>query len=276
MIANLKELMAYAEAKNAAIPAFNCYNVESVMAVTQAARDTNAPVIYQLYTRMMDTEAGPYVAAAALEGIRQLHTPAALHLDHGAGMPQVIRALRLGASSVMIDASTQPLERNIAITKEVVDICKEAGIYVEGELGHVGGTADEKLSDFTDVEEAVTFARETGVAALAVMVGTAHGVYKKAPVLDIERIREIHQKTGLPLVLHGGSGVPDDQVRKAVEAGVRKMNFATDLVHTFLNAVYAKAPEIKAMDVFMREPVEAMRQYAVGKIQLLGADRILT
>lgn len=275
MIANLKELMALAETKSAAVPAFNCYNVESVMAVTQAARDTNAPVIYQLYTRMMDTEAGPYVAAAAIEGIRQLKTPAALHLDHGAGIPQVIRALRLGASSVMIDASTQPLERNIAITKEVVDICKEARVYVEGELGHVGGAADEKLSDFTDVGEAVVFARETGVTALAVMVGTAHGIYKKAPVLDIERIRKIHQKTGLPLVLHGGSGVPDDQVRKAVAAGVRKMNFATDLVHIFMNAVYAKAPEIKAMDVFMREPVEAMRQYAVGKIQLLGADRIL-
>ena len=275
MIANLKELMALAERKNAAVPAFNCYNVESVMAVVRAVRETNAPVIFQLYTRMMDTETGPYVAAAVHEAIRQLKTPAALHLDHGAGIPQVIRALRMGASSVMIDASTQPLEKNIAITKEVVDMCGEVGVFVEGELGHVGGTADEKLSDFTDVDEAVRFAKETGVAALAVMVGTAHGVYKKAPVLDIARIDEIHRKTGLPLVLHGGSGVPDDQVRMAVQAGVRKMNFATDLVYAFLNAVYAKAPEIKAMDVFMQEPIEAMKQYAVGKIRLLGADMIL-
>ena len=275
MIANLKELMALAERKNAAVPAFNCYNVESVMAVVRAVRETNAPVIFQLYTRMMDTETGPYVAAAVHEAIRQLKSPAALHLDHGAGIPQVIRALRMGASSVMIDASTQPLEKNIAITKEVVDMCGEVGVFVEGELGHVGGTADEKLSDFTDVDEAVRFAKETGVAALAVMVGTAHGVYKKAPVLDIARIDEIHRKTGLPLVLHGGSGVPDDQVRMAVQAGVRKMNFATDLVYAFLNAVYAKAPEIKAMDVFMQEPIEAMKQYAVGKIRLLGADMIL-
>ena len=123
MIANLKELMALAERKNAAVPAFNCYNVESVMAVVRAVRETNAPVIFQLYTRMMDTETGPYVAAAVHEAIRQLKTPAALHLDHGAGIPQVIRALRMGASSVMIDASTQPLEKNIAITKEVVDMC---------------------------------------------------------------------------------------------------------------------------------------------------------
>ncbi|MBQ7182693.1 MAG: class II fructose-bisphosphate aldolase [Clostridia bacterium] len=275
MMTDLKEILALAERKNAAVPAFNCYNVESVMAVTRAARETGAPVIYQLYTRMMDTETGPYVAAAAKEGISQLKTPAALHLDHGAGLPQVIRALRMGASSVMIDASTQPLERNIAITREVVELCAEAKVYVEGELGHVGGTADEKLSDLTDVDEAVRFAKETGVAALAVMVGTAHGVYKSAPKLDIARTAAIHLRTGLPLVLHGGSGVPDDQVRMAVEAGVRKMNFATDLVHTFLNAVYAKAPEIRAMDVFMEGPIEAMRDYAVGKIRLLKADRIL-
>ncbi len=275
MMVNLKEILALAERRNAAVPAFNCYNVESVMAVTRAARETGAPVIYQLYTRMMDTEAGPYVAAAAREAIAGLKTPAALHLDHGAGLPQVIRALRLGASSVMIDASTQPLERNIAVTREVVDLCAAAKVCVEGELGHVGGAGDEKLSDFTDVDEAERFARETKVAALAVMVGTAHGVYRSAPVLDIPRIAEIHRRTGLPLVLHGGSGVPDDQVRMAVANGVRKMNFATDLVYAFLNAVYAKAPEIKAMDVFMEEPIEAMKRYALDKIRLLGADTIL-
>lgn len=275
MMTNLKDILALAEAKKAAVPAFNCYNVESAMAVVQAARETNAPVIFQLYTRMMDTEAGPFVAAAVREGIRQLKTPAAMHLDHGAGLPQVVRALRLGASSVMIDASTLPLEQNIALTRQAVSLCAEAGVYVEGELGHVGGAADEKMSDFTDVDEAVRFARETGVAAMAVMVGTAHGVYKSAPVLDIGRIRAIHEKTGLPLVLHGGSGVPDEQVVMAVKAGVRKMNFATDLVYAFMNAVYAKAPEIKAMDVLMQAPIAAMKEYAAGKIRLLGADRIL-
>ena len=113
------------------------------------------------------------------------------------------------------------------------------------------------------------------MAALAVMVGTAHGVYKKAPVLDIQRIADIHRETGLPLVLHGGSGVPDDQVKMAVKAGVRKMNFATDLVYAFFNSVYAKNGEIRAMDVFMQEPVEAIKKYCIEKIQLLGADKIL-
>lgn len=274
MRSNLKQLLAMAEAKGVAVPAFNCYNVESVMGVAQAARETGAPVIFQMYTRMMDTEFGPYVAAAIREAINQLQTPAVMHLDHGAGIPQVLRALRLGCTSIMIDASTKPLEQNIAITRQAVEICGECGVFVEGELGHVGGTADEKMSDFTDVAEAERFAKETGVAAMAVMVGTAHGVYKSAPVLDIERTRAIHEVTGLPLVLHGGSGVPDEQVRMAVEAGVRKMNFATDLVHAFFNSVYAKNGDVRAMDVFMKEPVENIKQYAISKIKLLGTDRL--
>ena len=275
MVTNLKQILALAEEKGAAIPAFNCYNMESAMGVMQAARETGAPVIFQMFSRMFDTEFGPFEAAAIHEAIRQLPTPAVMHLDHGAGIPEVLRALRLGATGVMIDASTKPLDENIATTRWAVEIGAECGVSVEGELGHVGGTADEKMSDFTDVEEAKRFAKETGVAAMAVMVGTAHGVYKQAPVLDIQRIADIHRETGLPLVLHGGSGVPDDQVKMAVKAGVRKMNFATDLVYAFFNSVYAKNGEIRAMDVFMQEPVEAIKKYCIEKIQLLGADKIL-
>jgi ketose-bisphosphate aldolase len=274
MWTDLKQILAMAEAKSVAVPAFNCYNMESVMGIAQAAKETGAPVIFQMFTRMMDTEFGSYVAAAIREAINQLVTPAVMHLDHGKGIPQVLRALRLGCTSVMIDASTKPLEQNIALTRQVVKICGECGVFVEGELGHVGGTADEKISDFTDVAEAERFAKETGVVAIAVMVGTAHGIYKSAPVLDIERTRKIHQLTGLPLVLHGGSGVPDEQVKMVVEAGVRKINFATDLVHAFFNSVYDKNGEICAMDVFMQEPVESIKQYAISKIKLLGTDKL--
>jgi ketose-bisphosphate aldolase len=274
MWTDLKQILAMAEAKSVAVPAFNCYNMESVMGIAQAAKETGAPVIFQMFTRMMDTEFGSYVAAAIREAINQLVTPAVMHLDHGKGIPQVLRALRLGCTSVMIDASTKPLEQNIALTRQVVKICGECGVFVEGELGHVGGTADEKISDFTDVAEAERFAKETGVVAIAVMVGTAHGIYKSAPVLDIERTRKIHQLTGLPLVLHGGSGVPDEQVKMVVEAGVRKINFATDLVYAFFNSVYDKNGEICAMDVFMQEPVESIKQYAISKIKLLGTDKL--
>ena len=118
--------------------------------------------------------------------------------------------------------------------------------------------------------------KETGVSALAVMVGTAHGRYKKAPVLDIQRIRDIREATGkLPLVLHGGSGVPDEQIRMAVEAGIRKVNFATDLCYAFLDQVMVTERTTVALDVFMREPIHAIRDYCISKIRLLGADRIL-
>ena len=237
MQCNLKEILALADSKGVAIPAFNCYNVESVMGVAQAARETGAPVIFQMFTRMMDTEFGPYVAAAIREAINRLPVPAAMHLDHGAGIPQVLRALRLGCTSIMIDASTHPLDENIAITRQAVEICRECGVYVEGELGHVGGTADEKMSDFTDVDEAARFAKETGVAAMAVMVGTAHGVYKSAPVLDIERTREIHRVTGLPLVLHGGSGIEQDYITRGIKAGIAKINVGTELRQPYERAM---------------------------------------
>ena len=275
MLIDLKQILDLAERKKAAIPAFNMYNMESVIGVMRAARETGAPVIFQMFNRLASTEYGTFVANSIKEAIRQLPTPAVFHLDHGAGIPEVMRALRLGVSSAMIDASTLPLEENIAKTRMAVDLCRECGVPVEGELGHVGGTSDEKLSDFTDVTEAKRFAEETGVSALAVMVGTAHGVYKKAPVLDIQRISDIRDATGLPLVLHGGSGVPVEQLKKAVDAGIRKVNFATDLCYAFWETVYASNGTIKAMDVLMEEPVKAIQQYAESRIRELGADQII-
>ena len=275
MLIDLKQILDLAERKKAAIPAFNMYNMESVIGVMRAARETGAPVIFQMFNRLASTEYGTFVANSIKEAIRQLPTPAVFHLDHGAGIPEVMRALRLGVSGAMIDASTLPLEENIAKTRMAVDLCRECGVSVEGELGHVGGTSDEKLSDFTDVTEAKRFAEETGVSALADMVGTAHGVYKKAPVLDIQRISDIRDATGLPLVLHGGSGVPVEQLKKAVDAGIRKVNFATDLCYAFWETVYASNGTIKAMDVLMEEPVKAIQQYAESRIRELGADQII-
>lgn len=246
------------------------------MGVLEAAKETGAPVIFQMFSRLADTNDGNFVAPAILEAIRQLPQPAVMHLDHGAGIPEVVRTIRLGMTGVMIDASTLPLEENIATTKLAAELCGYVGVPVEGELGHVGATKDEVLGNYTDVAEAERFVKETGVSALAVMVGTAHGRYKKAPVLDIQRIRDIREATGkLPLVLHGGSGVPDEQIRMAVEAGIRKVNFATDLCYAFLDQVMVTERTTVALDVFMREPIHAIRDYCIGKIRLLGADRIL-
>lgn len=274
MYVDLKTILEIGEARKCAIPAFNVYNMESVLGVMNAAKETGAPVIFQMYSRLFDHQNARIAAPMILEAMKELDTPAAFHLDHGAGIPEVLRALRYGATGVMIDASTSPLEENIDITRQVVKLCAECGVSVEGELGHVGTAKDTSISEYTDVEEAKRFVQETGVAALAIMVGTAHGRYQRAPVLDIKRIREIKEAAGIPLVLHGGSGVPDEQVRMAVEAGIRKVNFGTDLCYALLDSMFLVDRSIYALDLFMKDPIQAVTEFAISKIKLLGADVI--
>lgn len=272
MQCDLKTILELGEKRGCAIPAFNVYNVETVLGIMNAARDTGAPVIFQMYSRLFDSQMAQYVAPVIIEAIHMLDTPAVFHLDHGAGEPQVLKALRFGATGVMRDASTSPLEENIALTKKVVDMAKPLGVGVEGELGHVGTTKDEAMPEYTRTEEAVRFVEETGVDALAISVGTAHGHYKQTPVLAFDRIREIKDAAKVPLVLHGGSGIPDVQIRASIEAGIRKINFGTDVCCSFLDEIYRVDRSILALDLFMKKPIDAVKEYAVSKIRLLGAD----
>lgn len=271
MLTNLQTILAMAEKGGYAIPAFNVYNMETVMGVIAAAKAERSPVILQSYSRLFTNEEGYYVAPIVRAAAEAADVPVCFHLDHGAGEREVERALRYGATGIMIDASTLPLEENIAATRAVSERCAYVGVGVEGELGHIGSTKDEKLSEYTDPAEAVRYARETGVTALAIMVGTAHGRYKKAPKLDIDRIRTIKAETGLPLVLHGGSGVPDEEITAAVAVGIRKINFGTDLCYSFLDAVFATGRDKIAIDLFMKDAIGAVRDFAVSKIRLLGA-----
>ena len=269
---DLQTILSIGRERKCAIPAFNVYNFETVIGILQAAEETGAPVIFQVYSRLFDSNNAKYIAPVILEAIDTLKTPAAFHLDHGAGEKEVLRALRYGATGVMIDASTQPIDVNIKLTKEVVDLASAVEVGVEGELGHIGRTTDQVWSGFTETSEAVRFVEETGVSALAVMVGTAHGHYKKSPVLAIDRIREINEAVNINLVLHGGSGVPDNQVRAAVKAGIRKVNFGTDVCCSFLNSCSKQDTGIVAIDLFMKKPIEAVKNYAISKIKLLGAN----
>ncbi len=269
---DLKEILELAEDGGFAIPAFNVYNTETVMGIMQAAEETGAPVIFQMYSRLFDSDLARFVAPAIMEAVETMHVPAAFHLDHGAGVPQVMRALRYGATGVMIDASAKPLDENIAITKSVVDMAGAVGVTVEGELGHVGSAKDGVSTDYTKVDDAVRFVNETGVAALAVAVGTAHGHYAQAPVLALERIAELHDALDAHLVLHGGSGVPDDQIRASIKAGIRKVNFGTDVCCAFLDTVRKVDPSIIGIDTYMKDPVKAVKEFAIEKIRLLGAD----
>lgn len=271
MLVTLRDILQMAEKGGYAVPAFNVYNMETVMGVIAAAEAEKSPVILQSYSRLFTNEEGYYVAPVALAAAHRASVPVCFHLDHGAGEKEVERALRYGATGIMIDASTLPLDENIAATRAVCERCAYVGIGVEGELGHIGSTKDEKVSDYTDPAEAARYVRETGVAALAIMVGTAHGRYKKAPKLDIDRIRTVKELTGIPLVLHGGSGVPDAEITAAVAAGIRKVNFSTDLCYSFLDAVFATSRDKIAIDLFMKEAIAAVSAFATSKIRLLGA-----
>ena len=165
------------------------------------------------------------LAAAHRAGIR-----AAFHLDHGDCDEAVFRAMRWGASSVMRDASALPLEENIAVTRNIARIAHDLGLDVEGELGHIGAARDGVSSEYTRPDEALQFCEETGVDALAVAVGTAHGHYKQAPVLALERIRALSAAVPAALVLHGGSGTGDENLARAVRSGIQKVNLATELI----------------------------------------------
>lgn len=272
MLVGLDEILALAEEKNFAVPAFNIYNMETVMGVIQAAEEKHAPVILQVYSRLFKEGGARFLAPIVLEAARSASVPVCFHIDHGAGKMEITRAVRYGCSSVMIDASMLPFEENVAITKDIVEMAAWNGLKVEGEIGHIGSVNDDSMDEFTEPEEAAEYVRQTGVTALAVLVGNAHGRYKKPPRLDIQRIAGIKAAAKVPLVLHGGSGIPDEEVRAAIDAGIRKANFGTDLCYSFLDEVFATPRSLVAIDLFMKQSIEKVKEFAVSKIELLRAD----
>ena len=272
MLSDLKTVLDLAEEKQCAIPAFNVYNAETVMGALEAAEEAGSAVILQMYSRLFSSTEAEFLAPSVVAACQRAKVRAVFHLDHGADDTVVAKALRWGCTGIMRDASTLPYEENVAVMKKVTDFCHAAGVPVEGELGHVGMAKDGVGTDYTDAQEAKRFVEETGVDALAVMVGTAHGRYKQAPVLAIDRIREIHEATKAHLVMHGGSGVPDDQIRAAVKAGIRKFNIGTDVCYSFLDQVFANGRDTVAVDLFMKEPVQAVKRFCLDRIRLLGAE----
>ncbi len=276
MLVSLKEIIGMAEKGDFAIPAFNVYNIETVMGIAKAAEEAKAPVIIQVYPRLLNEEVGYYLCPAIVAAARKASVPICFHLDHGANEEEVYKAIRWGATGVMYDGSVHSLEKNIENTDHIVKNCASIGINVEGELGHVGSVNDETMDEFTDPEEAAEFVKRTGVTCLAVLIGNAHGHYKKPPKLDIERIKAIRESTGgIPLVLHGGSGIPDEEVKAAIKAGIRKMNIGTDVCCAFAEGTKETLDNPNrslAVDLFMKHPIETVKKLALEKIKLVGAD----
>ena len=232
MLVGLKEILKTAEEKKCA-GMFNATGFDSLQAVIGAAEELDEPVILahaEVHNVYNDISfVGPAMIAAA----RNASVPVCVHLDHGVTMKMVCRALRLGFTSVMIDTSALPFEENLRVTKEVTRIAHDMGADVVAELGRlVTGEDGKKETDadpsefYTRADEAARFARETGIDALAVAFGTSHGFYKAQPKLDFRVVRDCAAATGLPLVMHGGSGVSDEGFRKAIEAGIRNMSKA--------------------------------------------------
>ena len=275
MLVSLQKIIGKAETGNYCIPAFNVYNIETVMGIIDAAEEAKAPVIMQVYPRLFNEQAGYYLAPVVLAAAKKASFPVCFHLDHGSSEWEVTRALRWGATGIMLDGSVHPFDENVAVTKHIVETCRAIDIGVEGELGHIGSANDDTMDEFTNPKEASRFVKLTGVTCLAVLVGNAHGHYKKPPKLDIDRIKAIREATdGAPLVLHGGSGIPEDQVQAAIAAGIRKMNIGTDVCCAFAEGTKTELDNTKrslAVDLFMKPSIESVKRLALSKIALTGA-----
>jgi ketose-bisphosphate aldolase len=233
-LVNMKEMLCDARKAHRAVGAFNTANYELSRAILQAAEAENEPVIIQLYMRLFDSEKAYDLCGMLRRLAKRAKVPVALHLDHGASIKQAEDALEWGYTSVMYDGSRDEFAKNVADTKYVAERAHALDATCEGEIGHVAQGDETAL---TDVGEAVEFAKATGVDALAVSIGTAHGYYKAEPKLDVERCREIASALPeVPLVLHGGSGTPLADVRRTIEAGVAKVNIATEFMDTYLKA----------------------------------------
>lgn len=276
MLVTLKEIIDIAEKGEFCIPAFNVYNIETVMGIIKAAEEEKAPVIIQVYPRLLNEDVGYYLCPVVIAAARKAKVPVCFHLDHGPTELEVQKALRWGATGIMIDGSAHPFDENVALTNHIVEICNAIDVGVEGELGHIGSVNDEKMDTFTDPLEAAEFVKRTNVDCLAVLVGNAHGKYKRTPNIDIERLKAIREATnGMPLVLHGGTGIPDDQVKAAIKAGVRKMNIGTDVCCSFADGVLSELTNPNrsgAVDLYMKPSIESVKNMAIGKIRLVGAS----
>lgn len=225
-----------------AVGAFNFENMEMALAIVSAAEELGAPCILQTTPSTLRYASPEMFRAIAFAAAESVKVPVACHLDHGDSPELAFRAVAAGYSSVMIDGSALPFEENIETVKRVTGYCIPRGIPVEAELGKVGGKEDDLVADnaYTDPDDALRFAKETGITSLAVAIGTAHGIYRGIPVLDVDRLSAINEKLdplGLPLVLHGASGLTAAQVTECVRRGICKVNFATELRQAYTAAV---------------------------------------
>jgi fructose-bisphosphate aldolase class II len=279
MLVSGKDLLDVANANNFAVPAFNVSDYAMMNGLFEISEEKQAPLLIAIHPDEL-SHLGTDVLPAIIARANRSSVPVTIHLDHGASYEQVLLAIQSGFTSVMIDGSMLPFDENIAITKRVVDTAHAVGVSVEGELGTIGKTDNEAEDGaasivYTEPDEAVTFVEATGVDSLAIAIGTSHGIYPSSmkPELKLELLRRIKAKVNIPLVLHGGSNNPDDEIGESVKLGVNKINISSDIKASYHN----KMREVLA-DASVREPntiqppsIAAMKETAAQKIDLFDA-----
>lgn len=272
------EMLRLARNNKYAVGAFNIHTLEMLQAVVEAAIETQSPLIIQTTVGTVKHLGPDYIAAAATVAANRAGVPIALHLDHCTDFSLIIQCIRAGYTSVMIDASMHPFEDNVARTRKVMEVASAAGVNVEAELGKVGGVEDDIVVEdrdalLADPNECRLFIERTGVTTLAPAIGTAHGIYKGEPKIDFTRIAQIADLVDVPLVLHGGSGIPAELVMRAVSLGMAKMNIATELRIAFSDAikdVFTTNPGENDPRKYMIPAKEAVKRLAIEKMQLCG------
>lgn len=271
-----EKMLSDAQKGGYAVGAFNVENMEMVKAVIAAAEETHSPVMLQTTPSTvkygtLETFAGIVKAEAEKSEI-----PICLHLDHGSSFELAVQAMKAGYTSVMIDGSHESFEENIAITKKVVDVAKAYGIPVEAELGKVGGKEDDLEAEAdtnTDPAEAKEFTERTGVSSLAIAIGTAHGFYAGTPVLDKERVSDCKKVVSVPLVLHGASGLSEEDVVECVQRGMCKVNFATELRVAYTDAVkklLEEQPEVFDPKKLGIAAMKAVKEQTILRMKMCG------
>lgn len=245
----VKEILQIANGANTSVIAFNCINYNTIYSVIKAGEAANKPVLCMLYPEdhTMNNWISPESFVAAVTSVAaETKTPVGIHLDHCYDFNYIMRAIRAGFSSVMYDGSMLPLEENIANTKKVTEVSHAFDVMVEAELGHVGKAVDSdqrKKDMYTQPDVAADFINRSKCDALAIAIGSAHGVYKEIPHLDIDRLIEINNATDTPLVLHGGSGIPNEQLEQAFLNGINKFNVGTEFLQLYYDTMYKYCQE---------------------------------
>lgn len=279
-LVSMNEFLPKAKANKFAVGQFNMNNLEFAKAITEAAMQEKSPFIFGVSEGALKYMGIEYTVAIAEAAAKESGLPIALHLDHGSSFEVAMKCIRAGFSSVMFDGSHHPYEENIKLTKEIVKAAHAMGVSVEGELGTIGGveddiSVDEANASLANPEEAIRFFEETGVDALAIAVGTAHGMYKGEVKIHYDIIEAVTKVIPVPIVLHGGSGVPDEAIQRSIQAGVGKINVNTEnqvAATDAIREVLAKDAKVYDPRKYLTPAKNAMVEVVRSKIRLFGSN----